>query len=127
MRPEPVLVITDRTPAVIPGQNISRCVCVDHEWRSENRRLVSIFEVEDDNGDRGTIRKWLTVRKRLSSNSKLSQLYSQILNRPLEICDQLDPREFHCCVFLVTVGWKSDKQAQEIEAKLLAWSRPHVA
>jgi len=115
MKPEPMLVITDRTPAVTPGESYP-AVCVDHEWRWNDRRLVVIFEVEDDNGDRGTLRKWLTVRKRLSPNSKLSQLYAQILNRPLELGERLDPRKFHGCVFLVTVGWNS-KVTKRCDAK----------
>ena len=115
MKAEPVLVITDRTPAVTPGQSYP-VVCVDHEWRWSNTRLVLIFEVEDDNGDRGTLWKWLTVRKRLSSNSKLSQLYAQILGRPLELGDRLDPRKFYGCVFLVTVGWNS-KVRRRCDAK----------
>ena len=104
MKLEPILVISERAPVVTPGQAYC-AVCVGHEWRWNNRRLVLIFELEDDNGDRGTVRKWLTVRERLSPDSKLSQLYAQILNRPLELGDRIDPRKFHGAIFSVTVGW----------------------
>jgi hypothetical protein len=104
MKPEPVLIITERAPVLTPAESY-RATCISHEWRWDNRRLVLIFELDDDEGRLGTIRKWLTVRDRLSPDTKLGQLYSQILNRPLELGDRLDPSKFHGCVFLVTVGW----------------------
>ena len=102
--PEPRLIVSERVPIVTIGERYP-AVCTRYEWRRNNRRLVLVCEVEDDEGRRGTVRKWLTIREHISPNTKLGQLYEQILTRPLELGDRILPNKFVGCVFSVTIGW----------------------